>query len=115
MLYEVITWELSGISLGFLKLSGQMRRDFLVSTIAALIMIGIVTSIVFKSAVKGILSITPMLTGIFSSLILMFLFKIPLDMTTIMVSCITIGVGVDDSIHFLLQYRKMNRLSYNFV
>ncbi len=105
-----IQWELSGISLGFLKLSGQMRRDFLVSTIAALIMIGIVTSIVFKSAVKGILSITPMLTGIFSSLILMFLFKIPLDMTTIMVSCITIGVGVDDSIHFLLQYRKMNRL-----
>ena len=36
----------------------------------------------------------------------MALFKIPLDMTTIMVSCISIGVGVDDSIHFLLQYQK---------
>ena len=28
-------------------------------------------------------------------------------MTTIMVSCITIGVGVDDAIHFLLQHREM--------
>ncbi len=101
-----IHWKLSGKSLNFLKLSKQMRRDFLVSTIAALLLIGIISSISFKSIIKGILTLIPLLTGIFSSLILMALFKIPLDMTTIMVSCISIGVGVDDSIHFLLQYQK---------
>ena len=31
---------------------------------------------------------------------------IPLDMTTLMVASVAIGIGVDDSIHFLLQYRK---------
>ena len=104
-----IQWELHGTSLGFLKLSEQMRRDFLVSTLAALVMIGITATIAFKSAVKGLLTLVPLLMGIFSSMILMVIFKIPLDMTTIMVSCITIGVGVDDSIHFLLQHKKYER------
>ncbi|HAK46730.1 MAG TPA: hypothetical protein DCO79_12535, partial [Spirochaeta sp.] len=109
-LLDTIDWEISGTSLGFLKLSDQMRRDFLVSTIAALIMLGIVTSLVFKSVIKGLLSLIPLLMGIFASMILMVIFNIPLDMTTIMVSCITIGVGVDDAIHFLLQHRKMKKL-----
>jgi uncharacterized protein len=106
-----INWELNGLSLNFLNLSNQMRRDFLVSTIAALMLIGIVASFAFKSLKKGILALVPLLSGIFSSLILMALFKIPLDMTTIMVSCISIGVGVDDSIHFLLQYNKQMELN----
>jgi len=106
-----IEWNLTGTSLNFLKLSQQMRRDFLVSTITALILILIVSSISFKSIIKGILALIPLLTGIFSSLILMAIFHIPLDMTTIMVSCISIGVGVDDSIHFLLQYQKQIALS----
>jgi len=101
-----IKWNINGLSLNFLKLSKQMRRDFLVSTIAALILIGTIASIAFKSILKGILALIPLLTGILTSLILMAVFRIPLDMTTIMVSCISIGVGVDDSIHFLLQYQK---------
>ncbi len=105
-----IKWELEGMSLRFLELSKQMKRDFLVSTIVALIMIGVVSAIAFKSLLKGFLALIPLLTGIFSSLILMALFRIPLDMTTIMVSCISIGVGVDDSIHFLLQYQKQSRI-----
>jgi len=103
---ENIKWTIQGMSLNFLKLSNQMRRDFLVSTVAALFLIGTIASISFKSIWKGILALIPLLTGIFTSLILMAIFKIPLDMTTIMVSCISIGVGVDDSIHFLLQYNK---------
>ncbi|MCK5154270.1 MAG: MMPL family transporter, partial [Spirochaetales bacterium] len=108
-----IKWEISGTSLNFLKLSNQMRRDFFVSTIAALFLIGTIASISFKSILKGILALIPLLTGIFTSLILMAIFRIPLDMTTIMVSCISIGVGVDDSIHFLLQYNKQLELNPN--
>ncbi|RLD33221.1 MAG: hypothetical protein DRI73_05830, partial [Bacteroidetes bacterium] len=108
-----VKWTINGISLNFLKLSNQMRRDFLVSTIAALFLIGTIASISFKSIMKGILALIPLLTGIFTSLILMALFQIPLDMTTIMVSCISIGVGVDDSIHFLLQYNKQLLLNPN--
>ncbi len=101
-----IDWKFSGMSLAFLDLSHQMRRDFLVSTLGALLAIGFIAFIAFKSLMQSIFALIPLLAGIFSSLILMALFKIPLDMTTIMVSCISIGVGVDDSIHFLLQYHQ---------
>lgn len=104
-----INWVIKGQSLGFLKLSDQMKRDFLVSTIAALLLIGSTASIAFRSIVKGLLTLVPLLMGIFSSMILMVIFNIPLDMTTIMVSSITIGVGVDDSIHFLLQHTKYSK------
>jgi predicted RND superfamily exporter protein len=102
-----IEWEIKGLGLEFVKLSERMRKDFFRSTILALILISVASSIAFKSLIKGMLALIPLLMGIFSSLILMVLLNIPLDMTTIMVSCITIGVGVDDSIHFLLQHRKM--------
>ncbi len=97
-------WKLNGISLAFLDLTHQMRRDFIVSTIAALLAIGILAFIAFRSIIPSLLALIPLLAGIFTSLILMVLTNIPLDMTTIMVACISIGVGVDDSIHFLLRH-----------
>jgi len=99
-----INWKISGMPLNFLDLSHQMRRDFLVSSLGALFAIGIIAFFAFKSLFRSLLALIPLLTAIFMSLILMVLFRIPLDMTTIMVSCVSIGVGVDDSIHFLLQH-----------
>ncbi|MDF1567529.1 MAG: MMPL family transporter [Spirochaetaceae bacterium] len=102
---EGISWEITGMPLEFLKLSETMRRDFLISTLAALAAIGLVCTIAFRSLWWGFLAIVPMIAGIAATFILMTIFSIPLDMTTIMVSCVAIGVGVDDAIHFLLQNR----------
>ncbi len=102
---EGISWEISGLSLDFLELSSLMRRDFLVSTLAALIAIAIICTIAFKSLKRGLLAVIPLTAGIAATFILMSIFDIPLDMTTIMMSCVAIGVGVDDAIHFLLRHR----------
>ncbi len=99
-----MSWKLNAMSLAFLNLSHQMRRDFLVSTLGALAAIFIIAFIAFRSFYQSLLALVPLLAGIMTSLIFMALFRIPLDMTTIMVSCVSIGVGVDDSIHFLLQH-----------
>lgn len=101
-----VSWEMNGLPLDFLELSDTMRRDFLVSTVAALAAIGFVCSLAFRSLWWGFLALVPMIAGIAATFILMTIFHIPLDMTTIMVSCVAIGVGVDDAIHFLLQYRR---------
>ncbi len=103
---EGVSWKLDGLSLDFLKLSRLMRRDFLVSTLAALIAIGIICTIAFKSLKRGLLSLIPLTAGIAATFILMSIFHVPLDMTTIMMSCVAIGVGVDDAIHFLLRHRS---------
>ncbi len=106
-----MNWKLNALNIAFLNLSHQMRRDFLVSTLGALFAISIIAFIAFRSLYQSLLALIPLLTGILTSLIFMTLFRIPLDMTTIMVSCISIGVGVDDSVHFLLQHH-INAVRY---
>jgi len=103
---EGVSWEMDGLSLDFLELSSIMRRDFLVSTLAALFAIGIICTLAFKSLKRGLLALIPLISGIAATFIFMSLFHIPLDMTTIMMSCVAIGVGVDDAIHFLLRHRS---------
>lgn len=106
ILPEDIQVTFAGGSLRYKALYERTRRDQLRSTLLALVLIFLATSIFFKSFRYGMLTLLPMITGITSMYIFMTLTRIPLDMTTLMVSCVAIGIGVDDSIHFLLQYRK---------
>ena len=36
--------------------------------------------------------------------------KIPFDVVTVMFTSVAIGVGIDDSIHLILQYRRQERI-----
>jgi hypothetical protein len=95
-----------GESMRILKLA-SMLRDFLFQSMAVSILaILVITSIAFASVLYGLLSLIPLLLGLMANFILMVNLGIPLDMTTIMVSSIAIGVGIDNSIHFLLRYRR---------
>jgi len=101
-----ITVRFSGGSLRYKSLYEKTRTDQVRSTLLALSLIFIVTTVFFRSLRFGALTLLPMVTGITSMYIFMALTGIPLDMTTLMVSSVVIGIGVDDSIHFLLRYRK---------
>ncbi len=72
----------------------------------SLVLIFLLTTIGFKSLRYGLFSIIPLTTAIMFNFIFMVVMDIPLDMTTVMFTSVVIGVGVDNAIHFLLQYRK---------
>ncbi|MBN2625854.1 MAG: MMPL family transporter [Spirochaetales bacterium] len=103
---EGVTYKIMGPRLFFQDLYNQLNRDLAVSTITAFILIFLVASYTFRSLLYGLLSLVPMFAGVLMNFILMVIFNIPLDLTTVMVSCVSIGIGVDDSIHFLLHYQK---------
>jgi hypothetical protein len=65
-----------------------------------------ITTVAFRSVRFGFLATVPLFMGIMLNFVFMGILGIPLDLTTIMVSAVAIGVGVDDAIHFLLYYRK---------
>jgi len=98
--------EIWGECLRYLSLSDIIRRDQQVSMLLSLAAIFILTSIAFKSLRYGLFSIIPLTTAIMLNFILMVILDIPLDMTTVMFTSVVIGVGVDNAIHFLLQYKK---------
>jgi len=100
-----------GPILRYLSLSDVLQRDSLISMLIAAAAILCITAIAFRSIPFGLYALIPLATGIMLNAIFMVLMKIPLDMITIMVSSIAIGVGVDDAIHFLIQFRTQRALA----
>ena len=109
---EGVSYRVMGPRLFFQDLYNQLTRDLALSTFTAFLLIFIVASYTFRSLLYGLFSLIPMFAGVLLNFILMVLFNIPLDLTTVMVSCVSIGIGVDDSIHFLLHYRQDENLHH---
>jgi len=105
--------DLWGNTLLLLDASRTIKRDQFISTLLSILLGLIVTSLFFRSISYSLLALIPLLSGIFFYFITLYIFKIPLDMTTILVTNVTVGVGLDDAIHFILQYRtQRNTLQY---
>ena len=54
----------------------------------------------------GLLSMIPNLTPIILGMLLMYIANIPLDMFTLLIGSIAIGLAVDDTIHFMHNFRR---------
>jgi predicted RND superfamily exporter protein len=76
------------------------------SYIIAAIAITFMMMIILGSVRIGLLSMIPNLTPIILGLLIMYIAKIPLDMFTLLIGSIAIGLAVDDTIHFLHNFRR---------
>ena len=72
----------------------------------ALLLITPMMIILIGSLRAGLVSMVPNLVPILSSLALMVVVGIELDLFTILGACIAIGLAVDDSIHFISGFRR---------
>jgi predicted RND superfamily exporter protein len=95
-----------GPLLRYLPLSDVLQRDAVRSMVIAAVLIIAITAAGFRSLLYGLYAVIPLLTGIMINVVFLYVTGIPLDALTIMVSSIAIGVGVDDAIHFLIQFRR---------
>lgn len=107
---EGVDYTVWGKSLKYLSLSDLFKENLGLSIASALVSIFLVVLLTFRSVKDTFLSLIPLICGILANFILMAIFHIPLDMTTTMVFAIAIGVGIDDAIHFMLQYRRQRGL-----
>ena len=105
--------EIWGPTFAMLTVSDTLTRDLVLSALVSFLLIFGVVAVAFRAVEFGLLALVPMATGIMLNFIVMSAFNIPLDVVTVMVSCIAIGVGVDDSIHLLIQYRRQERFYQN--
>lgn len=105
--------ELWGWSMVTLRVAEILAREQLVSTAASILLVLLITSVAFRSLRFGFLALLPLATAIMLAFVLMALFRIPLDALTVSFAGVAIGVGVDDSIHFLLHYRRARRSDHH--
>ncbi|MBN1637310.1 MAG: RND family transporter, partial [Deltaproteobacteria bacterium] len=99
---EIMTTGISKLSMEFNRIivEGQINT-FGVS----LILVIIITTVIFRSFKLGFLSIVPLTVTIMLNFGIMGFFDITLNAATAMIASLTVGIGVDYSIHFLSRYR----------
>ena len=102
---------------GILVLYNNMLTSLFDSQIKSLsiVLIGIfiMLIILFRSIKLAISAIIPNLIACFVILGVMGLLKIPLDLMTITIAAITIGIAVDNCIHYVYRYREHLEVSNN--
>jgi len=76
------------------------------SYIIAFIAITFMMMLILGSVRIGLLSMIPNLTPIILGLLIMSMANIPLDMFTLLIGSIAIGLAVDDTIHFMHNFRR---------
>ena len=95
---------------GILVLYNNMLQSLFQSQILTLgiVMLGIAAMllILFRSFLLSIIGIVPNLLAVAVILGMMGLMNIPLDMMTITIAAITMGIGVDDCIHYIYRFRE---------
>jgi len=94
-----------------LSFADSLRQSLLFSMAISVLSILALTMVVFRSPFFGLYPLVPLLAGLLLNFSLMAVTGIPLDMTTIMVSNIAIGVGVDSAIYLVIQYRRQLALT----
>ena len=106
---EGISWELAGGTVVFVSAvdvltAGQVRSLIIALAVITLLIIGI-----FRSVRIGLLSMVPNVLPILVMLGLMGWLGFPLDSNTVMIGPITLGIAVDDTIHYITRYRRERR------
>jgi hypothetical protein len=88
------------------ELAHKVVSGQLLSLGLAILVVGILLMILFRSLTAGLISAIPLAVSVTTLFGLMGIFRIELNVATAMLSSIMIGVGVDYTIHYLWRFRE---------
>ncbi|HRW21635.1 MAG TPA: MMPL family transporter, partial [Bacteroidales bacterium] len=106
--------EITGIPSIYERLDQSIVRSQANSLILAIILVFIIVALLLKSGLKGFFAIIP----IGATLLLLFGFMgftgVPLDIATVLVGSVSVGIGIDYAIHMITHfeedYKKTNNI-----
>jgi predicted RND superfamily exporter protein len=79
----------------------QLRHDILLATVAAFVMVGLLLLLQFRRVVPALLCLLPLVCGIAAVLGAMALLGIELNVLTMAIAPLMVGLCVDDGIHLV--------------
>jgi len=91
----------------------QMTRSQLVGLASTIAAVTVLVMILMGSIVAGLIAAIPLLLTVTFSMGIMAYTGQPLDIMTLMVSVVAVGIGVDYSIHFISRFRAEYRKDQN--
>jgi hypothetical protein len=104
------SYKITGHPSLMVQSSGYIVDGQIKSLLLTLVVIGIMILFLLKDFKAGLLSLIPMSVAVIFNFGIMGWFGIYLDVATSTIATITIGIGVDDTIHFLNTFRYYRNL-----
>ncbi|MEZ4578998.1 MAG: efflux RND transporter permease subunit, partial [Desulfobacterales bacterium] len=98
-------FKITGYPLMLIKSVDYIVYGQVQSLLLTLLVIFVVVLILLKDIRAALLSLIPMMVAVIINFGIMGWFGIHLDIATSIIAAITIGIGVDDTIHFLNTFR----------
>jgi len=98
--------ELTGMPSVYVKLNSSLINSQYNSLLIAIIMVVLIVGLILRSASKGIFAAIPVVATIIVLFGFMGITGIPLDIATVLVASIALGIGIDYSIHVITGFNK---------
>ena len=99
-------YKLSGVLILFNNLLQSLFKSQILTLGIVILGIFLMFFILFKNTTLSLIGVVPNFIAAFFILGIIGLLGIPLDMMTITIAAITIGIAVDNSIHYIYRFRE---------
>ena len=98
-------YETAGQTINYAVLNKLIARGQMTTIALTLLIISIIIFILFREIKAALVSLIPISCSIIVVFGIMGYFSIPLDITKSIIAAVTIGIGIDDTIHMLKTIR----------
>jgi len=99
-------FKLAGVLIIFNNLLQSLFKSQILTLGFVMIVIFLMFIVLFKNIKLSVIGVIPNFIAAFFILGVIGIFNIPLDMMTITIAAITIGIAVDNSIHYIYRFRE---------
>ncbi len=100
-----ITAAQTGMPIIYMDIDRKIIQSQVSSLSIAIFLVFILLAFRLKSLVGGLISISPIIFTILFNFTVMSIFDIPLDIVTVLISSVAVGIGIDYSIHFISRFK----------
>ena len=107
--------HLTGMLVLYNNMLQSLYRSQILTLGAVFVAITIMFVLLFRSLYISVLAIAPTLLAAGAVLGGMGLFGLPLDIMTVTIAAITVGIGVDDTIHYVHRFRSEFPKDRNYI
>jgi predicted RND superfamily exporter protein len=101
---ESYTIEISGMPYVNQRLDQSLVRSQLTSLLVAIVLVVALVSLIFKSVIEGLYASIPIIATIAILYGVMGLTGIPLNVVTVLVASVAMGIGIDYAIHYISHF-----------
>ena len=99
-------FEITGLAVLYNNMLQSLFQSQIASLLVVFSVIGFMLLLIFKSLKIMIIGLVPNIFVASSVIGLLGLLNIPLDIMTITVAAISVGMAVDNTIHYIYRYKK---------